>query len=35
MQSIVQSKRRDDADLTAESAPAFQRGQLGKETKGG
>lgn len=34
MQSIVQSKRGDDADLTAESVPAFQKGCLGKKTKG-
>ena len=34
MQSIVQSKRRDDIDLTAESVPAFQKGWLGKKTKG-
>lgn len=34
-QSIVQSKRQDDPVLAAESAPAFQRGWLGKDTKSG
>lgn len=33
--SVVWDKRRDDADLGAESVPAFQRGQSGNETSCG